>query len=141
MKPIRAMRWLAILIVTAGYAGLFTWLMVDTWNNSGSFDPRSVQTYLLPPLSGTLGLLLALSLGVDPHQQLTLTGLREQLRAILSTHRLLVAGAFIYLASGVAGAVVWGFRQNSMPTLATAIVLTVAGYLAASVAASGRAGS
>jgi hypothetical protein len=135
-----AFQKVAIVTVALAYGGLFGWLLADTLHHSGPFDPRPVQANVIPILAGALGLVLALALGVDPNTRIQGTGLVHWLRQLLAFRRLLLFGALVYLASAIAGGVVWGIKDNTTPTLVTAVVLLVAGYFAGAVTAATRGG-
>ena len=139
MKPNRFIQWIALAIVILGYAGLFTWLLADTLDHSSSFDVRPVLTYVTPIFSGALGLILALSLGVEPKTESIGTGIVAWIKSLFGVPKLLLLGAIVYLASGVAGAIVWGIKGDVTPELVTTVILTVAGYLGATAAALARA--
>jgi hypothetical protein len=140
MKPSPVLQWIALALLIVAYGGLFGWLLKDTWDHSAAFDVRSVQTHVTPILSGALGLVLALALGVDPKTRIRGENLRERLRALFAVRGLLLAGAVVYLVSAIVGGIVWGIKEDVTPALVTTIVLTVAGYLAATVTAMARRG-
>ena len=131
VKPSPFMIWFAVLIVVLGYIGIFGWLLVDTLRHSASFDVRPAQSYVLPPFAGALGLVLALSLGVDPTKKIYGRSLKERLKRLLSVDHILLFGGIAYLVSAVAGFIVWAVKGNITPELVTTVVLTVVGYLAA----------
>jgi cytochrome bd-type quinol oxidase subunit 2 len=130
VKPHPGMIKLAIVIATGVFVALFAWLLVDTWRANAALEPNPMQLFLTPIFSGALGLVLALSLGVEP---------AARGEAWFTEKRLLLIAAVIYLVAAVVGGVVWAFRQDETPELVSALVLTVAGYLAASVTAAARA--
>ncbi|MEX1026896.1 MAG: hypothetical protein WD049_02655, partial [Candidatus Paceibacterota bacterium] len=109
------------------------WRATQTLTSTDAFSPAPVVSILTPVFAGALGLLLARSLGIDP-RLVNITGGWQRIRAIfMSTPALLRAGAWIYLLAAVAGGVVWGFNSSTTPELVTVIVLTAAGYVAATV--------
>ena len=137
MTPNPALQKLAVVLVIIGFGGLFGWLLGDTVAHEQEFEPRTVQTVLTPVLSGALGLVLALALGVDP------VSVREEsflgrLKRIVDVRSLLLLGGLVYLCAGLAGAVIWGLKGDVTPDLVTALTLTVFGYLAATVTALAR---
>jgi H+/Cl- antiporter ClcA len=136
MVPNPALVKLAIVVVTGAFCALFGWLLVDTVNTEASFQPTDMQVVLTPIFSGALGLVLALALGVEP-------GARDKTRSwiedVFTTKRLLLAAAVIYLLAAVVGGVVWGLNEDFTPDLVKALVLTVAGYLAAAVTGAAKA--
>jgi hypothetical protein len=140
MKPNKTLQRLALLIVIFGFAGLFAWLLIDTLRADAPFDPSDLQTALTPVLSGALGLVLALSLGVDTGGADTKDTTSRWRRLWDNIDAFLVLGAIVYLISGVAGAIVWGIKDEVTPALVTAIVLTIGGYLAATMTALARSG-
>jgi hypothetical protein len=140
VQPDPKLQRFAILLVVVGFAGLFTWLLIDTLRADASFEPRGVQTVLIPLFAGALGLVLALALGVDPKSRQS-QSVRDVLRYLFwSDDGLLRLGAFVYLGAAVLGAIVWGIQQDETPGLVTAIVFTTAGYLAAVITSRARPG-
>ena len=109
MKPVKGIQWLAVLVAILGFGGLYFSLLIDVWDADAVVQPRDIQVTITPILSGALGLLLALALGV------------------------------VYLLAGLAGAVVRWHNGDAMPDTAKAIALTVFGYVAATVTARARA--
>jgi hypothetical protein len=94
---------------------------------------------VLPILSGALGLVLALALGVDPKTKLRGASLSQRLKALfLTTDKLLLLGAWVYALSAVAGIAVWVHKDTVTPALVTTVVLTVVGYAGATVTALAR---
>lgn len=132
-----AIVWAAIVGVIVAFAVLWTWLLVDTWNATTKLEPSGVQTSLTPILAGGLGLLFALSLGVDPKVR-SAVGFWARLRAIFSTKGLLVAGAGIYGLAALAGVVVWAEAKDATPELLSSLVLVAFGYAVAAMTALAR---
>jgi hypothetical protein len=121
-----------------GYAALFGALLEDTLDADKAFEPDDFTSTITPLLSGALGLVLAVSLGVEVKAAGARAGLVDRLKALFKTETLLVVGAVIYLVSGIAGGYVWRKQGDVTPDLVTAVVLTVAGYLVATVTALAR---
>ena len=138
VKPSPTIAWFAIVGVIVAYMALFTSLLVDTWDHTAKFEPRGVQTFVTPLLSGALGLVLALALGVDPNKGIRGKTLREWLKGLFATDKILLFGAAIYLASAFAGGFVWWKKDEVTPALVSTIVMTVAGYAAAAMTAIAR---
>ena len=99
-------------------------------------DPGLQRFDVTPVLSGALGLVLALSLGVDA--KLSATTFWGRLKQVFEVPGLLRVGAVTYLISALFGGVVWGIQGDTTPALVTSVVLTVAGYAAAAVTALAR---
>lgn len=142
MKPVQGIQWLAVLMAILGFGGLYFSLLIDVWDADALVKPRDIQITITPILSGALGLLLALALGVEP-QALSSQGFSGNLKALISklleVELLLKVGACVYLLAGLAGGVVWWHNGDAMPDTAKAIALTVFGYVAATVTARARA--
>jgi hypothetical protein len=133
MTPNPVLQRFALVLVITGYAALFGWLGADTWHHSAKFDVRTAFTATIPPLAGALGVMLAHGLGVDPKTRLRFGGGRSFLVSLLDTDRLLLAGAVVYMLSGIAGIAIWIHKGDDVtPALLSTIALTVVGYLVAS---------
>lgn len=127
---------MAVALAVIAFVVLYGSLLKDTMDASTKVEPTDVQTALIPLLSGGLGLLLALALGVEPKPRART--FRARIREILNARGLLLTAAAVYMAAGVIGAVVWNSNRDVAPDLLTAIVLTVFGYIAAALTAAGR---
>jgi hypothetical protein len=138
VKPSPTIIWIAILGVIVAYVLLFASLLIDTWHHADKFEPRGVQTFVTPLLSGALGLVLALSLGVDPDKKIRGDSLRARLKSLLASDKILLLGGFIYLVSAFAGGYVWYHKDNVTPAIVSTVVMTVAGYAAAAMAGIAR---
>ena len=137
MKPMPGMVWGSIVGVIVAFAILWTWLLVDTWNATTELEPSGIQTSLTPILAGALGLLFALSLGVDPKLKAA-PGLWARLKALFTTDALLVLGAVVYGLAALAGVVVWAKAGDDTPELVSSLVLVAAGYAVAAMTALAR---
>ena len=138
MKPSAALRAFALFLVVAGYALLFGALLMDTMNADETYEPGDFTTAIIPLLSGALGLVLAVSLGVEVKNAGVAATWWDRVKALLNVRGLLLLGAVVYLLSGAAGGYVWYKQDDLTPDLVTAVVLTVAGYLVATVTALAR---
>jgi hypothetical protein len=137
MQPNKKLQGMALLAVMALFLWIFGALLVDTWRATQPVKPGSADTAIIPILSGGLGLVLALALGVDP--SLSRTGpWHARLKAAFSLANMLTASAVVYLVAGLAGVVVWQEKGDVTPDLVTAVSLTVVGYAAATLAALAR---
>jgi hypothetical protein len=132
------MIWIAIVGVIVAYIALFTSLLIDTWHHTAKFEPHGIQTFVTPLLSGALGLVLALSLGVDPDKKIRGATLRDRLKALLASDKILLFGGAVYFASAFAGGYVWYHKDEVTPALVSTVVMTVAGYAVAAMAAIAR---
>ena len=128
----------ALLAVIAGFAAFFTWLLIDTWNASGLYEPNSLQLFITPTLAGALAVGTAIQLGVEPRAVAVPPSWQDRLLAFLSVKRLIGLGAVVYLIAAGAGLFVWARRMDETPELVSAIVLTAVGYLAAAYASAAR---
>ena len=141
MKPSPALQRFALALLIAGYAFLFSWLLVDTWHHSATFDVPAPFTATVPLLAGALGVILAHGLGVNPLTKIQGNTFGEKLGSFFSTDRLLAIGAIVYLVLGIVAIAVWIKKDTVTPALVSTIGLTVVGYLAASaIALSGGGG-
>jgi hypothetical protein len=140
MKPNPVLRGLVVVVVVVGYAWLFGALLLDTLDADKAFEPGEFTSQAVPILSGALGLVLAVALGVE----IKAAGLADatrvgRLKALLRIDNLLLAGAIVYLFSAAAGGYVWNEQGGDItPELVKVVVLTVIGYGAATVAAAAR---
>src|SRR5688572_15956787 len=115
MQPNPYMLRLAMMAVIAGYAALFGWLLWDVWYSSSEpYAPNDLQAYLIPPLSGALGIGLAMQLGVEPKIE-GAPDWKEKLAAFFSPKRLLGLGSIVLGAGIVVGIFVWASRQDETP--------------------------
>lgn len=129
----------ALALVTLVYLGLFGWLLVDTLNADAAFEPSDIQRTVIPVLTGSLGLVLALALGVEAKTRLLAAASpKERFAALWTVKGLLRLGAGAYLLSALLGGLVWGIKEDVTPDLVTTVVLIVAGYLAAAMSTLAR---
>lgn len=133
MKPNPTLQAFFVFLAITVFAALFGSLLWETWDAAAPFDPKAIHLYVLPFLGGAFGLVLALALGVDPAK----LG-RVGWGAVFTVQRLLLFGAVVYALAAVAGGFVWWKKDAVTPELVTTIVVTVAGYAAALIAALGR---
>jgi hypothetical protein len=137
MQPNSSLQRLAVLLAIVLFIVLYGWLLVSTLLASDPLEPSAMISVTLPILSGALGLVLALGLGVDPTVR-GATSFRDRLRKMWALDTLLFSGAVVYLLAGITGLIVWGAQGDLTPELVTVIALTVIGYLGAAVTASAR---
>jgi hypothetical protein len=134
-----AIRNVTLLAALLAYALLGGWLVEQTLSNGAQANVNGVQAAAFAALAVALGAGYAYFLGVTPQERdqaaktrfAAVSRVMQWLTSPAWTRGLLVGGAFLYLAVGIAACVAYCVKDSDTPSVVKTVAIGFGGYVIA----------